>query len=172
MVTVVVGVVAALLVWLFLQSPTQADRPSGSPVVGRPAPAITATDTTGAEFRLDAYRNAWVLVNFFATWCPPCVQEHPELVRFEQGHAGSKDAFLVSVSFNDDPAAVRSFFERNGGTWPVIAEGNARIALDYGVVKLPESYLIAPNGLVVAKFDGGVRAADVDAAIARAEQGS
>lgn len=72
---------------------------------------------------------------------------------------------MVSVSFNDKPDDVRAFFERNGGDWPVIAEGNAQIALDYGVVKLPESYLISPTGLVVQKFVGGIRADDVDAVI-------
>ena len=64
-----------------------------------------------------------------------------------------------------DPSQVQAFFEENGGDWPVIAEGNGGFALQYGVVKLPESYLIAPDGTVVYKFDGGVTADGIDSII-------
>jgi cytochrome c biogenesis protein CcmG/thiol:disulfide interchange protein DsbE len=106
-----------------------------------------------------------VLVNFFATWCAPCKAEHPELVSFAQRHRLRGDAEVVSVAFNEQPSEVQAFFDANGGDWPVIAEGNGGFALEYGVVKLPESYLIAPDGTVVYKFEGGVRADDVDSVI-------
>lgn len=164
-VAIVVAVVVGALVVLLATSPGGGERTDRSVLIGKLAPPITATDTGGAAFDLDAYRGTWVLVNFFATWCGPCKVEHPELVEFAARHAATKDASVVSVSFNDKPDDVRAFFERNGGDWPVIAEGNAQIALDYGVVKLPESYLISPTGLVVQKFVGGIRADDVDAVI-------
>ena len=150
------------MVALLAISPTDADRPDKSPLVGKLAPAIESSTADGTPFSLDGLRGRWVLVNFFATWCAPCKVEHPELVRFAEEHG---DASVVSVSFNDEPAAVKAFFETNGGKWPVVAEGNAAIALDYGVVKLPESYLVAPDGTVAAKFNGGVKAAEVDKVI-------
>ncbi len=169
-VAVIVGLVVLAMVALFAFSPDGGERVDGSPLVGKLAPPIEATDTAGQRFNLDEYRGSWVLVNFFATWCGPCKIEHPELLAFSERHAATKDASVVSISFNDDAAAVKAFFAENGGTWPVIAEGNAQIAIDYGVVKLPESYLVAPSGQIVTKFSGGIRADDVDAVIARASK--
>lgn len=166
-VAVAVGVIVAGLIVLLATSPGGSDRTAPSPVVGKLAPPIEAQTTSGEQFSLDALRGQWTLVNFFATWCAPCRVEHPELVALADARG---DSSIVSVSFNDQPAAVQRFFDDNGGGWPVIAEGNGRIALDYGVIKLPESYLIAPDGRVAAKFNGGVRAAQVQAVIDDFEQ--
>lgn len=162
-----VGVVVAALVALFALSPDDTERTGGAPLVGRLAPAIEATTTSGEAFDLDELRGGWVLVNFFATWCGPCKAEHPELVSFAQRNEGR--ASVVSVSFNDDAEKVRAFFDANGGDWPVIAQGNGAIALDYGVVKMPESYLVAPDGRVAAKFNGGVTVSGVEGVMSRAE---
>lgn len=165
----VAAVVATALVALFAFSPDDAERSEAAPLVGRRAPAIEATTIDGDGFDLDAWRGGWVLVNFFATWCGPCKVEQPELIKFSRRHAGS--AFVVSISLNEGPADARKFFEANGGDWPVIAEGNGNIALDYGVVRLPESYLVDPDGMVVAKFNGGVTSAGVESIMARAGAG-
>ena len=154
-IAICVGAVVALLIVLLATSSTDPNRDAASPVVDRAAPTIDATDTSGHPVKIDDYRGRWLLLNFFATWCGPCKVEQPELV------ALSSSMPIVSVAFDDEPTAVDEFFRANGGTWPVVAEGNARIALDYGVVKLPESYLIDPSGQVVHKFDGGVTAAEV-----------
>jgi cytochrome c biogenesis protein CcmG/thiol:disulfide interchange protein DsbE len=160
----IVAAVAVLLVVLLATSP-QGERSTASPLVGRLAPDIQAADTSGAELRIDDYRGRWVLVNFFATWCGPCKVEHPELVEFSARHRLQGDAAVISVAFNEQPSEVQEFFDRNGGDWPVIAEGNGGFALEYGVVKLPESYLIAPDGTVVHKFEGGVTADGIDSII-------
>jgi cytochrome c biogenesis protein CcmG/thiol:disulfide interchange protein DsbE len=160
----VVAAVAVLLVVLLATSP-QGERATASPLLGELAPDIQAADTTGAELRIDDYRGRWVLVNFFATWCAPCKVEHPELVTFSERHHLQGDAAVISVAFNEQPSEVQAFFDANGGDWPVIAEGNGGFALEYGVVKLPESYLIAPDGTVVYKFEGGVTADGIDSII-------
>src|ERR1700761_2497457 len=155
-----VGVVVALLIALLAFSPSSGDQPVTSPVVGKDAPPIRAKQTDGKQFTLTDYRGGWVLVNFFATWCAPCKAEQPQLIAWANEHEGSD--FVVSVSFNDEPSKVKKFFSTNGGNWPVIAQGNADIALDYGVIQLPESYLVDPSGVVRAKFNGGVTAAGLD----------
>jgi cytochrome c biogenesis protein CcmG/thiol:disulfide interchange protein DsbE len=157
---------------LLATRPDQGDRPVGSPLVGKPAPAMSATDTQGRKVDVASYRGRWLLLNFFATWCGPCKLEHPQLVAFDRMGRADGDAAVVSVAFDDEPKAVEQFFEENGGDWPVVAQGNAQIALDYGVVKLPESYLIDPDGTVVAKIEGGVDVRDLEARIARAGRGS
>ena len=139
--------------------------PASSPLVGKPAPPLATTTLSGGSVDLRDYRGQWVLVNFFATWCVPCQQEHPELVRFAEQHAASGDASVISVAFQDQPEDLKAFFEKNGGDWPVAVGDTAPIALDFGVVKLPESYLVAPNGVIAAKVAGGVRADDLDRVI-------
>lgn len=167
----IVGVAVLSLVALFAFAPGQEDRADSSPIVGNLAPALTGTTLDGDEFDIDDSRGRWVVVNFFATWCPPCVQEHPELVEFSRRNADSVQ--LVSVAFDDTEVdKVAQFFAENGGDWPVVTSGAAGASLDYGVKKLPESFLVDPSGTVVAKVNGGVTADELDELIAEASEGS
>jgi cytochrome c biogenesis protein CcmG/thiol:disulfide interchange protein DsbE len=158
----VVAVALGALVVLFATSGGD-DEPgsaSDSRIVGEVAPALTGTTLDGESWDLDSARGTWVLVNFFATWCPPCVQEHPELVRFSE-EAGDR-AEVVSVAFDDSPEKISEFFDRNGGDWTVLASDTGAASIDYGVVKLPESFLIDPEGRVTTKLTGGVTAAQLE----------
>ncbi len=147
-----------------------ANRSVESPLLGRQAPAITGeTLLDGDEYALADQRGEWVLVNFFATWCVPCIREHPELVNFEQRHDAAGDAAVVSVVYDADPDNVRDFFAENGGDWPVVDDPDGRIALSYGVSGVPESYLVSPDGVVVTKLEGGVTASGLDQLLADAQ---
>jgi cytochrome c biogenesis protein CcmG, thiol:disulfide interchange protein DsbE len=159
----IVGVAMAALVLLFATAGGEDATGAfagGSGVIGATAPALTGATTDGEPFDIESLRGQWVLVNFFATWCPPCVQEHPELVRFAERNVGR--ATVVSVAYDDTSEKIRQFFDANGGTWPVLAQDTGA-SIDYGVVKLPESFLVDPSGRVVHKLTGGVFAAQVEA---------
>ena len=158
--------VAVLVIFLALGDP-QRGTLIGRSAVGKPAPPITGLTLAGDTFDLDDHRGRWVLVNFFATWCAGCIQEHPELVAFSERHAG-RDAIVVTVAFDDSPEAVRTFFERAGGDWPVLAGDVGSVPVDYGVTAVPETYLVSPAGYVVDKLvgAGGVTAEQLDARIA------
>lgn len=132
------------------------DREARSPLLGRQAPPISGETVDGGTFDLADHAGEFVVVNVFATWCTPCIREHPELVRFQERHARIGDAAVVSVVFDDSADNVRDFFEEHGGDWPVLADPDGRIALSYAVSKVPESYLIGPDGTVVTKLVGGV----------------
>ncbi len=143
-----------------------------SPLDGKLAPSIEGEALDGSRYILDGDRGSWVVVNFFATWCPPCVQEHPELVEFARRHEGSGQRRLVSVVFGgaNETAAVRRFFAANGGSWPVIVDPTGTLAVDYAVAKVPESILVSPTGLVLGKIRGGVSADGLDAIIDQVER--
>jgi len=174
-VSVIVGVLLLGLIGVLATRAPAGERASDSRLLGRPAPPIDGVTVTGDDFHLDDLRGRWVVVNYFATWCVPCVIEHPELVKFDQRHRVTGDARVVSVVFDDDPAAVRRFFDRHGGDWPVVVDDGS-IALSFGVAGVPESYLVDPDGFVVSKIIGGVVADDLEALVAgasaeRREQG-
>jgi cytochrome c biogenesis protein CcmG/thiol:disulfide interchange protein DsbE len=163
-----VAVVLAVFVVLLATADGGEDGPD-SRLIGRPAPLFVGEGFRGDEFDLDAERGNWVVVNFFSTTCVPCVIEHPELVEFTERHAEADDASVVSVTFDDRAEDVRAFFEREGGDWPVLLEDTGAVAIDYGVVAVPESYLVDPFGVVRSKWTGGVTADGIDATIARLE---
>lgn len=158
------AVVVAALVVLLAFSDSGTDRSNRAALVGQVAPPISGVDVDGEPFDLDDLRGRWVVVNFFATWCPPCIVEHPELVAFSERHADG-DAVVVSIAFDDSADAVARFFATEGGDWPVLARDTGRFAIDYGVVRVPESYLVDPFGVVQAKFTGGVTLAGLEETI-------
>lgn len=109
-----------------------------------------------------------MVVNFFASWCQPCREEAPELREWAQKHEASGDAILVNVLFQDTPAAARSFFAEYGGaTWPVLAVDTDTIGLDWGVAKVPETFVVNPAGVVVTKTISTVTAAQLDGFLRR-----
>lgn len=134
-------------------------------IEGSLAPAVVGVTTAGNDFDLDDERGRWVVVNFFSTNCRPCIIEHPELVAFDEAHAEAGDATVVSIAFDDSAENVAEFFTTNGGDWPVIVDDTGPIAIDYGVTGVPESYLVAPSGLVAWKIVGGITRADLENAI-------
>lgn len=131
---------------------------SESKILGQAVPTVQGTTLDGAAYDIDTHRGSWVVVNFFAHWCPPCVAEQPELVRFAEEHKAAGDVQLVGVAFQDSDADVRAFFATNGGDWPVLVGDTTTIPLAFGVTKVPESYVISPDGQVVAKFEGVTQA--------------
>lgn len=139
-----------------------------SPLIGRPAPDITSTTYDDAQFVLSRRRGSWVVLNFFNSTCVPCKREHPELVKFyeSQRARGVEAAELYTVVNDDDESAVRAFFSEFGGDWPIVRDDDARIAVEYGIAKVPETWLIGPTGIVVRRFAGQVTAELLSTAIA------
>ena len=164
----VVGVVVLLLVVVLITRKSAADRADFDPLENKVAPAIVGSTLDGKQFDLDRLRGEWVVVNFFAQWCVPCQQEHPDLVTFDARHKQAKDVQLISVVFNDDVSAVRDFYAKNGGDWPVVNGDQGRIALDYSVIRVPDTYIVDPLGFVRARIPRPIQGPDeLDARIAR-----
>ena len=160
---IVVGLVLVALIALLATRGTS--KPISSQIVGQAAPDFSGTTLDGSTFRMANHRGEWVLVNFFATWCTPCRLEDPQIQQFLDSHKG-EPVEVISVAFSDDAESIRSYWIEERNTWPVLSSDTGLIALDYGVTKVPESYMVAPSGLVVAGFFGGVTAAGLDKVIA------
>ena len=162
-----VALAAALLVLVLATRDSAFERNASSPILGGLAPPVAGQTVTGEPFDLDDWRGRWVVVNFFQSTCVPCIMEHPELVAFDERHSAAGDARIVSVVFDDSVENVREFFAVHGGDWPVLATGASEAAIAYGVTGVPESYLVAPSGVVVWKQLGGVTADGIDDVIAQ-----
>lgn len=161
-----VGLVAALFVALLATRSPAVDKQATSPLLGRPAPALSGVDLSGRPVQLSGLRGKFVLVNFFASWCIPCQREHPELEQFVERHAAKGDATVLGVIFDDTAANARRFVAANGGDWPIVDDPSGQVALDFGVRGPPESFLVAPDGTVLVKFIGQVTADGLDRVLA------
>lgn len=168
-VSAVVAVLAVAFVVVLATSEPASERRASSPLVGKAVPALAGETLGGGAFDVDAQRGRWVVVNFFATWCAPCRLEHPELVAFDEAHRPRGDAAVVSVVYRDTEAAIGDFFAENGGEWPILLNEDGQAPVAFGVVKVPETFLVDPNGRVAAKFTGGVTQQGLDDAIAKIE---
>jgi len=116
----------------------------------------------GDTYRLSDFRGKWVLVNYWATWCPPCREELPELEIFYNNHK-DKDAVVIGVSMESIKLErLQKFVDKQFLSFPIlISEPAARTELG-GIPGLPTSFLIDPSGEVVARQVGPVTAEDVE----------
>ncbi len=127
------------------------------------AASFTLKDLDGKERSLESFRGKTVLVNFWATWCPPCRAELPEL---QETYAAHKSCFdVVGVAVDSGTAAdVKAFAKQKGLTYPILMDdGSASSA--YGIQTIPQSFLIDPQGRVLGSFNGSVTRAGVEKAL-------
>ncbi len=106
-----------------------------------------------------------VVLNFFGSWCPPCIRELPGFQAVSQRFKG-KVAF-VGVTFNDNRDGARDVLERSGVTFPAGYDPRNDVALDYGLVKMPTTVFISPEGNLVERRDGEFSEVQLEATINR-----
>lgn len=134
---------------------------------GQPNIDFSLKDMDGKTHTLSEYRGKWVVINFWSTTCPPCVQEMPELSDFHDRHKDI-DAVVLGINFEDiKPSWMRRFVESVHVTYPILPWGTSP-ATPFGLVMaLPTTFIVAPDGHVVGRQVGPMTAADIEAFIKR-----
>ncbi len=126
-------------------------------VEGAVAPDFSLKDLDGHELKLSSLRGKVVLLNFWATWCPPCREEVPSLVALNKQMSGEKSFQMVTVSIDEGgKQAVEDFFKASGVTLPVLLDTDRSISRLYGTTGVPETFVIDRKGVIVKKVVGGM----------------
>jgi len=162
--TVVVLVVA---VFLGTRSPSEDQANLPSPLVGTRAPNFVATTLDGATWKLSEHRGSVVVLNFWASWCGPCVTEAPELSSFAWAHR-TNQVVVLGVVFNDSLAAARGFQAHYGSLYPSVADRSGEIANSFGITSPPTTVVIDGNGRVSTVIYGATTSSTLGEAVAEA----
>jgi cytochrome c biogenesis protein CcmG/thiol:disulfide interchange protein DsbE len=153
----IVGVVMLAFLWVLVSADPNSSSEADSPLLGQPAPAVSTTTLDGENFVLSYRKGSWVILNFFNSTCVPCIAEHPELVAFaERESQASNPAELYTVINDDSDDAVRAFFAENGGDWQKVRDSDGSISVAFGVAKVPETWIVDPNGYVRLRVAGSI----------------
>lgn len=126
-----------------------------SALVGQPAPEFRTHTLSGDTVSSGDLRGEAVILNFWASWCVPCRQEHGVLRRAERTWDDDR-ARVVGVVYQDEPPAARRYMDRMGGDWANLLDPNSRIAIDFGVYGVPETFFLSPDGTVAKKHIGAL----------------
>lgn len=121
--------------------------------VGDTAPDFSIATDSGRVITRANFGGKLLVLNFWATWCPPCIEEMPSLDQFQKTFAGH-GVVVLGISVDKDERAYKSFLSKAGVSFQTARDARAGINAEYGTFKYPETYLIDTRGKVVRKFIG------------------
>ncbi len=124
-----------------------------TPILGQPIPEIVLPDLGGKTFRLSKLRGKVVLVNFWASWCPPCVDEMPSLEKLHRA-LGAKGLEVVSISVDDSLEVIENFRKENNLSFTMLFDKDAKVAHGFETFKYPETYIVDRDGILLSKIVG------------------
>ena len=146
-------VLMCALVFPFRLHASEAPQPSAPKI--NMAPSFVRMDLNGHKVDLRAYRGKAVLLNFWATWCGPCLTEIPSFVIWQKQYGG-RGLQVIGISMDDDASPVRGIIQKYRLNYPVVMGDEKLGDLYGGVLGLPVTYLIDSHGKIVAKYQGAV----------------
>jgi peroxiredoxin len=131
------------------------------------APEFTLTDLDGNTVELASLRGKTVILDFWATWCPPCEFQVPELNAFFQAHQGDPSVEVIGISVDTDgPEVVSAWVKEKQVQYPIVI-GDEDLARRYGAMGFPTLIIVAPDGTVDSRHVGLIETADLEQALAR-----
>ena len=154
---ILMSALGAFLVWR---------APAVSPTaIGNVAPDLSLADLDGNPIRMADLRGRPVIINFWASWCGPCVEEFPLLSEAATRHADD-GLVVVGIVWQDKSEAARTFMARNDATWSSAMDPGEQVARDYGILGPPETYFIGRDGTIVARQIGQISATSLNKKLA------
>lgn len=152
---VVVAIAALVIVLLLAFRRDPHDIRTGT--IGKPAAAFTIQKLDGTgSLALDDAKGKVLVVNFFASWCIPCKEENPALVRVYERYRASGDVQFIGVLYQDARDTGLKYVNDNGVVWPTASDDDGRVAFAYGVFGIPETYFIDGSGVIQGRHIGPI----------------
>ncbi|MGH7737526.1 MAG: TlpA family protein disulfide reductase [Candidatus Tyrphobacter sp.] len=157
------ALIVAIVVWQTFGKSARGAGPTS--LQGEPAPVIALRDDDGAPVSLDQYRNKVVLMNLWATWCPPCREELPDLQRL---YAQDRRRGLVVIGVDQGESAdrARAFAQALGLRFPIWIDANQAYGRAYDALGFPTTVIVDRTGRVARGFDGALTFDEMRAAVA------
>ena len=124
-----------------------------APALGETVPNFTLRDETGKVIALGEYRSQIVVLNFWATWCPPCIEEMPSLNRLSERYKG-KGLEVIGLSVDEDADAYSEFLASNDIKFLTLRDAARNTSANYGTFRFPETYIISREGRLLRKVIG------------------
>jgi peroxiredoxin len=147
------------LAWIFMSADQRGTSFSGTvaaPQQGFLAPDFELVTTSGESIRLSDFRGQAVLVNLWATWCPPCRAEMPAIEKVYNEYKGEGFVVLaIDMTYQDDASAVMPFIQEHGLTFPILLDTTGEVARAYQLRSLPSSFFITRQGIIHEVVIGG-----------------
>ncbi len=136
--------------------------PAAAPAatIGSQAPDFSLVDLSGKPVRLADLRGHPVIVNFWASWCGPCIEEFPLLQQAATEHAAD-GLVIVGIVFSDRADAAGAFMQRMGATWATAMDPGGAVARAYGIYAPPDSFFINADGVIEGRQIGQLSQADL-----------
>ena len=161
------------IAWLLLQGIGRDPRDVPTALTDRGMPSFTLTGIDGTVFDGAVLRGRPAVINFWGSYCAPCVAEHAVLARAAERHGD--EVVIVGVLYQDEPADALDFLARYGDFgWPNLVDDGGRLAIEFGVIGVPETYFVDGEGIVrhreIGPVTDAVIAAELDPLVEEAAQ--
>ena len=155
-----VCLVAAGTVWI--KSLVPPESPTGSLQFLSAAPELPIFDRAGTKTDLSKEKGKLFIIHFWATWCPPCVEEIPALSKFWDKYRTRNDVELFAISVDKDWKTIDDFMTKNPSSIPLFRDPDGATAKRFGTTQYPETYVVNDKGRVLFRVQGGIDWSDPD----------
>jgi len=154
--TIVLAVTLGAVGAVWIKSLVPPGSPAGSLQFLSAAPALPIFDRAGAKTDLTQEKDRLLIVHFWATWCPPCVEEIPALTKFWEKYKSKSGVSLYTISVDKDWKTIDEFLKKTPSTLPLYRDPDAATAKRFGSSQYPETYIINKAGRVLFRVQGAV----------------